>query len=1238
MFRFAQLLRRQISGRQTSSRKGPRRQARCRTFGFHPRLESLESRVLLTGTWATLTNPSPSFSGLGNMELMTDGTVLVQGGQFDGSGTSNIWYKLTPDANGNYTDGAWSTAPAMTVQRRYFTSDVLQNGQLFVLGGEYSGPTGAQNWNNTGEIFDPQANSGAGKWTSIKPFTNNSFKVNNKFGDDPSELLSNGQILTGGGGYYNNVLQQGSAATYLYNSANNTWSAPIYKVTRGGPPSPIYDSSDEETWLKLADGSILTYDIWSSWSDNQFEAERFVPAGTAAAKKLGVSNQWVDASPAPGAPNQPSQLSGPNVAFEMGPAFLLPNGNAIFFGANGNTATYNPTSNTWSGGSLPTDSSGNQLVMADAPGAMMPNGKILLAATPIGTLNAAGQYQWPVSSTELEFDPNATNPTQQYINVTPPPYSSATGSGYFTVWQSYEMTMLVLPTGQVLLSNGTTQSGSGSQQATLEVYTPDGAPSANWQPTITSIAGNGGGIATLTGTQLNGISEGANYGDDAEMATNYPIVKLVGSDGVTRYARTFNWSSTGVQTGSALESVQFQMPAGATDVNQLSVIANGIASPPVVFVSGDSGVLTNSVTLDTLTAFNSPFVSVNVNGNETDWSQFTIPAGILGAIPGNAAVFVAPGVWSIGNSITVNSTLSGLPTSINAGSLGNVTLGPNGTVQGINGPVTIEGTTAKSSIFIDAATDAAQNVTLSTATLPVDLDGDNDLFGQVTGLAPATISYEYQDTSAITIYTGDANTINVLGTGTMTNLVGSGVPVVAIPPQINLGNNGSVQGIQGTLNIDPTLDSELVVDDSKDTQKRTVALGTFLPNPKLDDPWGYISGLAPAHINYHYLNLGRVTVRTGPASNTINVLATGVPTRLVGTPVETGSPNTITIGDAGSVAGILDTLDIENPNSSNTITVDDSANRGQIVALTTLGKNTGDSDGNTDHWGTISGLSPGHILYEYADTRSLTLKTGPADTVDVLATGAPTNIITAGQSAADVSTINIGLNGSNIGLNGSVQPIAATLGVASNGGANVITVDDSSDPTLGRSVNMSTFTSANMPWGSIAGLAPGHINYEYQGTASLTVYGGTNTTTYNIRAVGAATTLQAGEGNDVINLGGSNGLDAFQQPLTIGSQGGTDKLTASDQGSSAAQTYSVNAAVLYDRSQTLGINYTGMTTVILNGSNHGATFNVKSTNAGTTYTLNGGKGAPRSTSAARTMCSTQFKARSRCTAAAVNIS
>src|SRR5262249_11997368 len=100
------------------------------------------------------------------------------------------------------------------------------------------------------------------------------------------------------------------------------------------------------------------------------------------------------------------------------------------------------------------------------------------------------------------------------------------------------------------------------------------------RPTITGIADNGDGTFTLTGTQLTGISEGSNYGDDMESNTNYPIVQFKDAAGNVYYGRTTNWSTTDVATDGASETVKFTLPAGKTrsDVPWISVIANGIAN------------------------------------------------------------------------------------------------------------------------------------------------------------------------------------------------------------------------------------------------------------------------------------------------------------------------------------------------------------------------------------------------------------------------------------------------------------------------------------------------------------------------------------------------------------------------------------------------------------------------------------------------------------------------------------
>jgi len=135
--------------------------------------------------------------------------------------------------------------------------------------------------------------------------------------------------------------------------------------------------------------------------------------------------------------------------------------------------------------------------------------------------------------------------------------------------------MLVLPTGQVLFTNESDQ---------LILYTPDGAPDPSWQPAIRRVKDNLDGTFLLKGFRLNGISEGASYGDDAEMASNYPIVRLTDASGNVFYARTFNWNNTGVATGILKETVEFTLPAGITPGDySLEVIGCGIASNPVSF-------------------------------------------------------------------------------------------------------------------------------------------------------------------------------------------------------------------------------------------------------------------------------------------------------------------------------------------------------------------------------------------------------------------------------------------------------------------------------------------------------------------------------------------------------------------------------------------------------------------------------------------------------------------------------
>jgi hypothetical protein len=488
----------------------------------------------------------------------------------------------------------------MQLARYAFTSDVLPDGRVFVMGGEYSGPNTVLNTTNTGEIYDPVANT----WTNVA-----NFPISH-FGDDPTEVLPDGKVL---GGYFY------GPETYIYDPVTNSWSATGSKA-RG-------DISDEESWVKLPDDSILSYDIFSSIWSGTGHAQRYIPS----------QGKWVDAG------TLPALLSGFEYGAELGPALLLPDGRALVLGANGNTAFYTPPMNStdpgsWAAGpAIP-----NLLTSNDAPGAMLPNGDVLFEASPVNSS----------PTTVFEFNPI----TNTYTDVTP-------HNGV----PLNDGTMLVLPTGQVLLTNETQR---------LQVFTPDGTPNISWQPTITNITDNGNNTFTLTGTQLNGISEGAAFGDDAEMASNYPIIRLTDANGNVSYARTFNWSSTGVATGSAPESVQFTLPAAdAPGAYLVSVIGSGIASASVLNVQMG----TVNTNLNLLVDLNNPGEIEVVNGSS-----------LLGEFPVGTFSSIMITGSNVDNTVAIASTQSGVPLIVNEGGGQDHVIIGDGNLDAIGGPVTID--------------------------------------------------------------------------------------------------------------------------------------------------------------------------------------------------------------------------------------------------------------------------------------------------------------------------------------------------------------------------------------------------------------------------------------------------------------------------------------------------------------------------------------------------------------------
>jgi len=191
----------------------------------------------------------------------------------------------------------------------------------------------------------------------------------------------------------------------------------------------------------------------------------------------------------------------------------------------------------------------------DAPGAVLPNGHVLFAAD-------AGPTLGVFSSPAQLFD---FNPQTNTISRVPSPTPD------LDALPAFVLRLMVLPTGQVLMTDTDTR---------VCVYTAPGSAPNLLRPRVEGIKYKGGGMFTLSGQQLDGQSAGSNYGDDAESDQNYPIVSLGDRAGHLFYARTTNWSSTGVGTKTLRQTVDFTLPPSLTEpgVYRVTVTGAGIAS------------------------------------------------------------------------------------------------------------------------------------------------------------------------------------------------------------------------------------------------------------------------------------------------------------------------------------------------------------------------------------------------------------------------------------------------------------------------------------------------------------------------------------------------------------------------------------------------------------------------------------------------------------------------------------
>ncbi len=621
------------------------------------------------GTWqAVATAP---VGGLSSPLLLTDGTVIAQDGD-----TPN-WYKLTPDITGSYVNGTWSPIASLPIiggtqyAPQYHASAVLPDGRVIIMGGEYNG-SGTEVWTNLGAIYDPVANT----WSPIAAPAGTGWT---QIGDAESIVLADGTFMLASCCAYPNV-------DALFDAATLGWTAT-------GAPNAGYNYQDEQGYELLPNGNVLTIDIWTNYSTsgNATNAEQYVPA----------SGAWMSAG------NTPVGLADPYVCgnFEIGPAVLRPDGTLVAFGGNTGctaptadpTAIYDSAGGTWSAGPNVPSVCGTGTTacdLADAPAALLPNGNILFAAS-------SGYGNSPTHFFEFT-SANAINQVADTLY-----YASSAGAYYYN--------FLVLPNGQIL---------STDFSSIAEVYNPVGGAGSSWAPVISAVPSTvaPGMTYLISGTQFNGLSQGAYYGDDAQMATNYPLVRITNSaTGHVFYARTFNHSTMSVAPG-AVGSTNFTVPPSAENgASTLVVVANGIPSAPAAVCVGSASQCAQTFTL---TPGSLPF------GNQYDYE---VSAAMMATVTNTGAVALPiTSITITGLNRTMFSRTSTCGTS--------VAVGTHCTISVKFEPTTVGAMTA--TLNVNAGGGAGTNRTALTGSgvaAPYTLSPRSLAFGSVTVGTASTV-------------------------------------------------------------------------------------------------------------------------------------------------------------------------------------------------------------------------------------------------------------------------------------------------------------------------------------------------------------------------------------------------------------------------------------------------------------------------------------------------------------------
>jgi hypothetical protein len=532
---------------------------------------------------------------------MTDGSVIMHD-----ICTAN-WFRLIPDNLGNYTTGTWSAfAPNDRVAIApmpggygplFYASAVLPDGRVIVQGGEFENSANGCNGmteSTLGALYNPHANTWSAVpaptgWTTIGDSNSIILGPNNLTG-----VYSKANYMVSNNPDPNFPQNQQSAVATITPLPGNTVTYTIVGAASKADPS------SEENFTLLPNGMVLTID---NTCITRVAAPPPPPANPTVCQVYNTNTElfnqgsgtWSSAGTLPAALTNDAGMK--NIQPEAGPLVSIGFNMAVQFGANNNTAVFsyrganpNPPGSSWIlGPAFPA----GQFVF-DGPAALLPNGNILVQT---GGAFTQPSLMWEFQSSTLTPSNFVAPPASLAANV--PPCNDAALANVV----SFGGRMLVLPTGQILWSQG--QASTTANINCTSVYTTNVAGNPNPvmrpKPHINNISNNtltrGTNNYVLTGSMFKGVSQGASYGNDAQMATNWPLVRITNNASThVCWGRTHDWEIT--------TSTQFDVPATSTGTG-------GNADWPLLENQCETGASTLVVITNGLVSDNSLQVTVN---------------------------------------------------------------------------------------------------------------------------------------------------------------------------------------------------------------------------------------------------------------------------------------------------------------------------------------------------------------------------------------------------------------------------------------------------------------------------------------------------------------------------------------------------------------------------------------------------------------------------------------------------